>query len=68
MTFGYERTEIYEYIAVYVDDLSTLVRDNNSLIDALGNSYKFNLNLMGTILFYLGCDLFCDSNGFLLLA
>ena len=53
-----QNRNVYEYISVFVDDLSTLERDPKSLTNA-----RFKLKVTGKIQYNLGCNLFRDSNG-----
>jgi hypothetical protein len=55
----------YEYIAVYVDDLTIASRAPAAITDALKNVYGFKLKGTGPIKFLLGCDYFPDENGVL---
>jgi hypothetical protein len=54
---------IYEYIAVYVDDLAIAAKDPKSITDTLMDKHKFKLKGTGPITYHLGCDFFRDSNG-----
>ena len=56
---------IYEYIAVYVDDLAIAAKDPESITNILINKHKFKLKGTGPIEYYLGCDFFRDSEGVL---
>ena len=58
----------YEYIVTYVDDLGIASKNPQAIIDDLEKKYKFNLKGTGPILFYLGCDYFCDKHGCLCFA
>jgi Reverse transcriptase (RNA-dependent DNA polymerase) len=60
--------EIYEYIAVYVDDLAIAAKDPMSIVNVLTNKYKFKLKGTGTIEFHLGMDFFRDDDGVLCIA
>ncbi len=60
-----DKGDHYEYIAVYVDDLTIVGKDNKSIIDALLNDYNFKLKGTGSISFLLGCDFFRDDDGVL---
>ena len=60
--------DVYEYIAVYVDDLAIAARDPKKITDALVESYKFKLKGTGTISFHLGIDFFCNDYGILCFA
>jgi hypothetical protein len=59
---------IYEYIAVYVDDLGLALKQPQDFIDALQNKYKFKLKGTGPISFHLGMDFSRDSDGTLCIA
>ena len=54
---------MYEYIAVYVDDLAVAARDPQGIIDMLLQAYKFKLKGIGPIEFHLGCDFGRDPDG-----
>ncbi|MFA9289535.1 MAG: reverse transcriptase domain-containing protein [Weeksellaceae bacterium] len=51
-----ENDGIYEYIAVYVDDLLIAARDPKSIIDILSEKHKFKLKGVGPLTYHLGCD------------
>ena len=57
--------DVYEYIATYVDDLAICTKDPQSIVDLLTKKYKYKLKGTGAILYHLGCDYFCDSDGVL---
>ena len=59
---------IYEYIAVYVDDLAIAAKDPKSITDTLMEKYEFKLKGTGPITFHLGCDFFRDKDGVLCMA
>jgi hypothetical protein len=59
---------MYEYIAVYVDDLALSLHDPQAFIEILTTKYKFNLKGTGPLELYLGCDFFRDDNGVLSMA
>jgi hypothetical protein len=52
----------YEYIAVYVDDLTNASRNPKAITDTLQTVYGFKRKGTGPIEFLLGCDYFQDSN------
>jgi hypothetical protein len=54
---------LYEYIAVYTDDLTIASRDPRKIINALGNNLGFNLKGVGPISYHLGCDYTRDPYG-----
>jgi len=47
--------QVYEYIAVYVDDLAIAAKDPKSLCDELTTRYKYKLKGVGPITHYRGC-------------
>ena len=47
---------VYEYVAVYVDDLMMAMRDPKSFAEVLRKKYKFKLKGTGPITFHLGMD------------
>ena len=57
--------DVYEYIAVYVDDLCIVAIEPKVIIDLLMEKYKYRLKGSGPIEFHLGCDYFRDSDGIL---
>ena len=60
--------ELYEYIAVYVDDLAIAAQNPKEVCDILVKKYKFKLKGTGPISFQLGCDFFQDKGGVLCMA
>ena len=60
-----ENHGVYEYIAVYVDDLAICARDPKEITDALEHKYNFKLKGTGDIKYHLGCDFFRDELGVL---
>ena len=60
--------DIYEYIAVYVDDLAIAAKDPSSIVKILTDKYRFKLKGTGTIHFHLGMDFFHDEDGVLCIA
>ena len=57
--------DVYEYIAVYVDDLCIVAVEPKVIIDLLMDKYKYRLKGSGPIEFHLGCDYFRDCDGIL---
>ena len=55
--------DIYEYIAVYVDDLAIAAKDPESIVKSLETVHKLKLKGVGPIKFHLGCDFFEDPDG-----
>jgi hypothetical protein len=60
--------EIYEYIAVYVDDLALDLVNPQEFIDILKTKYSFKLKGTGPISFHLGMDFYRDDDGTLCIA
>ena len=61
--------DLWEYVAVYVDDLALAMRDPQSFIDKLTSApYNFKLKGSGPITFHLGMDFERDPDGVLCLA
>ena len=59
---------MYEYVAVYVDDLAMAMKDPQQFVDVLTDKHKFKLKGKGSISFHLGCDFFRDEYGTLCMA
>ena len=55
--------DVYEYIAVYVDDLAIVARDPKSICDTLVNKHKFKLKGTGPISYHLGMGFVRDDDG-----
>jgi hypothetical protein len=58
-----ENDGLYEYIAVYVDDLLIAATDPNSIVQTLQEKHKFKLKGVGSLTYHLGCDYFQDMDG-----
>ena len=54
---------VYEYIAVYVDDIAIAAHDPESIIKQLEDVHKLKLKGTGPMKFHLGCDFFRDPDG-----
>jgi hypothetical protein len=52
---------LYEYIAVYVDDLLIAGR-NKKIVQTLEEQHKLKLKGVGPLTYHLGCDYFCDRD------
>ena len=63
-----EEHNIYEYVAVYVDDLAIAMKDCDAFISTLKDKYKFKLKGTGTISYHLGMDFFRDKDQTLCMA
>ena len=59
--------EVYEYIAVYVDDLCLAMKDPKGFIDILKDKYDYKLKGTGPINFHLGCNFHRDDEGVLMM-
>ena len=57
--------QLYEYIAVYVDDLAMAMIDPQEFVSILESRYNFKLKGTGAISFHLGMDLHRDKDGIL---
>jgi len=53
--------DLYEYIAVYVDDLAMALRDPEAFTNLLINKYKFKLKGTAEIKYHLGMDFVRDQ-------
>ena len=60
--------ELYEYIAVYVDDLAIAAKDPQGIINMLTGKFNFKLKGTGPIAFHLGMDFFRDKDNTLCFA
>ena len=63
-----EEHNIYEYVAVYVDDLAIAMKNCDDFINILVDKYKFKLKGTGTITYHLGMDFFRDKDQTLCMA
>jgi hypothetical protein len=59
------KNEVYEYIAVYVDDLVIAITDLQEFVGVLEKKHKLKLKGTRTISFHLACNFFCDDKGML---
>jgi Reverse transcriptase (RNA-dependent DNA polymerase) len=57
-----KKGNLYEYIAVYVDDLAIAMKDPKELTDVLEKQHKFKLKGTGPITFHLGMDFTRDDD------
>ena len=55
--------KVYEYIAVYVDDLALALLNPLGFISILEEKHKFEMKGTGPIEFHLGCNFLRDSDG-----
>ena len=58
-----ENNGLYEYIAVYVDDLLIAARNPEEIVSKLKEQHKFKLNGVGPLTYHSGCDYFRDDVG-----
>jgi hypothetical protein len=58
-----ESNGLYEYNAVYVDDLLIAARDPNEIIIALSEKLKFELKGVGPLTYHMGCNYCRDQDG-----
>ena len=56
---------IYEYVAVYVDDLALAMKDPGKFVLTLETKYNFKLKGTGELTFHLGANFMRDSDGIL---
>ena len=55
--------DVYEYIAVYVDDLAFAMKDPETFVKQVKDDLKFKLKGTGPITYHLGMDFFRDEDG-----
>ena len=55
--------DVCEYVEVHVDDLAIVMRDPQSIVDALQTKYFFKLEGTGPLVFHLNADFFRDRKG-----
>ena len=58
-----ERCGLYEYVAVYVDDLAIIMKDPQEFVSVLEDKYKFKLKGTGPISVHFGMNFIRDDNG-----
>ena len=63
-----ENNGIYEYVAVYVDDLAFAMKEPAKFVKVLTEQHKFKLKGTGPLEFHLGCDFYRDDNKTLCMA
>ena len=57
-----EKTDHWEYISTYVDDLAISSKDPQAIVDKLVKDYKFKIKGTGPISYHLGCDFMCNED------
>ena len=63
-----EEDGVYEYAAVYVDDLCIAAKDPKGIINLLSERHGFKFKGSGLLNFHLRCDYFRDDDGVLCFA
>ena len=58
-----KKLNIYEYIAVYVDDLCIAAQDPKEIINVLKSKYHLKVKGDGPLTYQLGADYFQDPDG-----
>ena len=53
--------ELYEYIAVYVDDLAFAMKNPSQFVETLKTKYGFKIKEAGLLKFHLGADFFWNE-------
>ena len=56
-----EKNKVYEYIAVYVDDLLIAACDPGEITTQLIENHKFKLKGVGPLTYHLGCNYYRDA-------
>jgi Reverse transcriptase (RNA-dependent DNA polymerase) len=57
-----ENNNLYEYIAVYVDDLLIAAQNPKEIVQTLKEQHKFKLKGVALLTYLLGCDYFHDRD------
>ena len=57
------KLNLYEYIAVYVDDLCIAAQDPKEIINILKSKYNLKVKGDGPLTYHLGADYFQDPDG-----
>ena len=60
--------ELYEYVAVYVDDLAFAMKKLQDFVKVLKSKYKLKVKGTGPLEFHLGADFYCDEDNVLCMA
>ena len=60
--------DVYEYVAVYVDDLAFAVKDPEAFVKALTEKYDFKSKGTGELSFHLGANVIRDKDGTLVMS
>ncbi len=62
-----ENGDVYDYVAVYVDDLAFAMKDPGSLAETLQKKHKFKMKGTSELTFHLGDDFRRDDDGTLVM-
>ena len=54
---------LYEYVAIYIDDLAFAAKQPYAFVDILKSNYHSKIKEAGPLNFYLGADFFRDEDG-----
>ena len=57
------KLNLYEYIAVYVDDLCIAAENPKEIINTLKSKYNLKVERDGLLTYHLGADYFQDPDG-----
>jgi Reverse transcriptase (RNA-dependent DNA polymerase) len=57
-----KKGNMYEYVAVYVDDIAIAMKDPKEFTDLLEQRHKFKLKGAGPISYHLGMDFSRDED------
>ena len=57
------KLNLYEYVAVYVDDLCIVAQDSKQIINILKSKYKLKVKGDGPLTYHLGADYYHDPDG-----
>ena len=60
--------DTYEYIAVYVDNLTLAMKDLSVFVELLKTKHGFHFKGTGPLAFHLGADFYHDTTGILSMA
>jgi hypothetical protein len=58
-----KHVKLYEYVAVYIDDLAIAIKDPKAFISILEGKYKFKTKESGPLSFLLGMNFHQDNDG-----
>ena len=61
----WQNGNVYEYVAVYVDDLAFALKDPQSFVNTLEEKYNFKIKGTGPLEYHLGANFERDEHGIL---